>query len=170
MEGSTGVPHVIGTEGRIRQGSDQFDALLEHDLALQHAVNRALRADLHQALALVLGELLRKSTVMRKRVGEPRWAGSYSTSTVTSPTSQPLRLAYISMVIAVQEARLAASSSCGLGPESSPPSSLRLVRHQRVATHLDGVSEAAVLAACGCFHPLPSNSSGSGSSANRAIA
>src|SRR5436853_4719041 len=34
---------------------------------------------------------------------------------------QPLRFAYISIVIAVQEARLAASSSWGLGPVSSPP-------------------------------------------------
>ncbi len=54
-------------------------------------------------------------------VGEPRWAGSYSTSTTTSPRSQPLRLAYISIVIALQEARLAASSSSGLGPASVPP-------------------------------------------------
>src|SRR4051794_38361248 len=38
-----------------------------------------------------------------------------------SPTSQPLRLAYISIVIAVHEARLAASSSWGLGPSSLPP-------------------------------------------------
>src|SRR3954453_20495310 len=36
-------------------------------------------------------------------------------------TFQPLRLAYISIVIAVQEASEAASSSCGLGPSSSPP-------------------------------------------------
>src|SRR4051812_40010875 len=32
-----------------------------------------------------------------------------------------LRLAYISIVIAVQDASEAASSSCGLGPRSSPP-------------------------------------------------
>src|SRR5919199_4341560 len=38
-----------------------------------------------------------------------------------SPISHPLRLAYISIVIAVHDARLAASSSCGLGPLSSPP-------------------------------------------------
>src|SRR5919205_570787 len=38
-----------------------------------------------------------------------------------SPMSQPLRPAYISIVIAVHDARLAASSSCGLGPVSSPP-------------------------------------------------
>ena len=38
-------------------------------------------------------------------------------------TFQPLRLAYISIVIAVQEASEAASSSCGLGPMSSPPMS-----------------------------------------------
>src|ERR671932_452724 len=35
--------------------------------------------------------------------------------------SQPLRFAYISIVIAVPDARLAASSSCGLGAVSSPP-------------------------------------------------
>src|SRR5438105_6730761 len=38
-----------------------------------------------------------------------------------SPMSQPLRLAYISIVIAVHAARLAATSSWGLGPMSSPP-------------------------------------------------
>src|SRR2546423_6266996 len=38
-----------------------------------------------------------------------------------SPMSQPLRLAYISIVIAVHDARLAARSSWGLGPLSSPP-------------------------------------------------
>src|SRR5215207_6623939 len=38
-------------------------------------------------------------------------------------TFQPLRVAYISIVIAVHEASEAASSSCGLGPSSSPPSS-----------------------------------------------
>src|SRR4051812_47559302 len=35
--------------------------------------------------------------------------------------SQPLRLAYISIVMAVHEARLPASSSWGLGALSSPP-------------------------------------------------
>src|SRR3982751_3909947 len=35
--------------------------------------------------------------------------------------SQPLRAAYISIVTAVQDARLAASSSWGLGPVSLPP-------------------------------------------------
>src|SRR3954454_21811178 len=37
--------------------------------------------------------------------------------------SQPLRSAYISMVIAVQEASDAARSSSGLGPTSRPPMS-----------------------------------------------
>src|SRR5207247_6023947 len=37
------------------------------------------------------------------------------------PTSQPLRCAYISIVMAVHDARLAASRSCGHGPASSPP-------------------------------------------------
>jgi len=46
----------VGTRSRL----DQLDALLEHDLSLQHAVNGALRADLHEALALVLGHLLRE--------------------------------------------------------------------------------------------------------------
>ncbi len=61
---------------------------------------------------------------MRKRVGQPRSAGVYSQATSTPPMSQPLRVAYISIVTAVQEARLAASSSCGLGPESLPPVSV----------------------------------------------
>src|SRR3954447_12459441 len=54
-------------------------------------------------------------------VGQPRSAVVYWTVTSHSETSQPLRVAYISMVIAVHEARLAASSSCGLGAASSPP-------------------------------------------------
>src|SRR5437899_11047029 len=37
--------------------------------------------------------------------------------------SQPWRLAYISIVTAVHDARLAASSSWGLGPSSVPPCS-----------------------------------------------
>jgi hypothetical protein len=57
------------------------------------------------------GSSLGNCTFISKRVGDPRWAGSYDTSTAMSPTSQPLRAAYISMVIAVHEARLAASSS-----------------------------------------------------------
>src|SRR3954464_14113907 len=39
-------------------------------------------------------------TVISKRVGEPRCAGSYPTVTDTSPMSQPLRSAYISSVTA----------------------------------------------------------------------
>ena len=70
------------------------------------------------------GSSLGMLTFMVKRVGEPRWAGSCSTSRMISPTSQPLRIAYISIVIAVHEARLAASSSCRLEPVSSPPWSL----------------------------------------------
>src|SRR3954453_12759131 len=59
-----------------------------------------------------------------KRVGQPRSAGVQSQATSTSPTSQPLRLAYISIVIAVHAASDAASISCGLGPVSSPPLSV----------------------------------------------
>src|SRR5687768_15486569 len=51
----------------------------------------------------------------------PRSAGAYSHSTARPSTSQPLRLAYISIVIAVHDASEAASSSCGLGPSSLPP-------------------------------------------------
>jgi hypothetical protein len=47
----------------------------------------------------------------------------YSTSTRRPETSQLLRLAYISIVIATHDASDAASSSCGLGPVSSPPCS-----------------------------------------------
>jgi hypothetical protein len=62
-----------------------------------------------------------KRSTSENRVGQPRSAGVYSHATSRSPTSQPLRAAYISIVTAVHEARLAASSSCGLGPVSSPP-------------------------------------------------
>mgnify|MGYP000701647973 CR=1 FL=1 len=39
---------------------DQLDVLLEHHLALEHAVHGALGADLHEALALLVGQLLRE--------------------------------------------------------------------------------------------------------------
>src|SRR5436190_11905891 len=64
-----------------------------------------------------------RRTTTSKRVGQPRSAGRYWQSTSTGPTSQPLRWAYISSVIAVQEASEAASSSWGLGAASSPPES-----------------------------------------------
>src|SRR3954447_5991852 len=54
---------------------------------------------------------------------QPRSAGVYVTSTRSPSTSQPLRLAYISIVIAVHEASEAASSSWGLGPSWAPPRS-----------------------------------------------
>ena len=93
--------------------------------------------------------------------------------------SQPLRLAYISIVIALHEARLAASSSSGLGPASVPPWSDGLVGHQAVPADLDVVLQGAAGAACGCSQlcesfrvdaSLPWNSSGLSSSVKRAIA
>src|SRR5438105_184614 len=65
----------------------------------------------------------RSWSVTIKVVGLPRSACSYSHTTLTCPMSQPLRSAYISIVIAVHAARLAAKSSCGLGPWSAPPRS-----------------------------------------------
>src|SRR4051812_14778007 len=64
-----------------------------------------------------------RRTTIPNRVGHPRSAGVYSHATSTPVMSQPLRLAYISIVTAVQEARLAASSSWGLGAVSVPPAS-----------------------------------------------
>ena len=84
--------------------------------------------------------------------------------------SQPLRWAYISIVMAVQEARLAASSSCGLGPASSPPRSSGSSAVSSVVADLDVLLQLAVHAAGDRSHHLPSNSSGSGSSAKRAMA
>ena len=109
-----------GSGARPRRGrSAQLDLLLEHDLALERAVHGALGDDLHQPLALLLRQLLRQL----HRQLEAWWASRAGRARsppppTTSPMSQPLRSAYISMVIALQEARLAASSSCGLGPES----------------------------------------------------
>src|SRR5450755_3638309 len=57
-------------------------------------------------------------------VGEPRSAAVKLHSTSIWPTSQPLCFAYISIVTAVHEARLAANSSCGHGPSFSPPASV----------------------------------------------
>src|SRR4051794_29437201 len=38
--------------------SAELDLLLEHDLALERPVHRALRGDLHEPLALIFGQLL----------------------------------------------------------------------------------------------------------------
>jgi hypothetical protein len=62
-----------------------------------------------------------KRSTRLKRVGHPRSAAVYCAVTSMPPMSQPLRWAYISIVTAVHEARLAASSSWGSGPESPPP-------------------------------------------------
>ena len=59
---------------------------------------------------------------------------------------QPLRLAYISIVIAVHEASDAASSSCGLGPVVVAAVPRRLVGGERVLAHLDVVGELLALA------------------------
>ena len=53
--------------------------------------------------------------------------------------SQPLRCAYISIVIAVHEARLAASSSCGLGRGVVAAGIARLVGADEVVADLDVV-------------------------------
>ena len=48
--------------GRVRRSSggevDALDALLEHDLAVERPVDRALRRDHAQALDLLLGQIL----------------------------------------------------------------------------------------------------------------
>ena len=86
--------------------------------------------------------------------------------------SQPLRLAYISIVIALQEARLAASSSWGLGPASVPPWARGSSAVTRCAADLDVVLQGAAGAARDAliFSSLPWNSSGESSSAKRAMA
>ena len=75
-------------------------------------------------------------------------AGLYSTVTSTWPRSQPLRWAYISIVIAVHDARLAASSSWGSGPASSPPAASGLVDDQLVIADLNGVPEPDPVPPC----------------------
>ena len=89
--------------------------------------------------------------------------------------SQPLRSAYISIVIAVQAARLAASSRVGEGPVSVPPASARLVDDERVAALDLDVVGVALAPAGDDLHASapcrrPSNSAGSSTSAKRAIA
>ena len=57
--------------------SGQLHPLVEHDLALQRAVHRALGHDLHQLLALLLAAApWAACTDIVNFVGEPRWAGS----------------------------------------------------------------------------------------------
>src|SRR5215208_580383 len=53
--------------------------------------------------------------------GTLAWPYSMSTSTSSSPTSQPLRAAYISIVMAVQAASAAATVRVGEGPSLAPP-------------------------------------------------
>ena len=64
-----------GTAPRARLS--QLDLLLEHDLALERPVHRALGGDRHQLLALLLGELLGQlARPSRTWSASPRWAGS----------------------------------------------------------------------------------------------
>src|SRR3954453_2679281 len=60
-------------------------------------------------------------TVTSKERGTLWSPYSISTSTCRSPTSQPLRSAYISTVIAVHAARAAATVRVGEGPSLAPP-------------------------------------------------
>ena len=67
-------------------------ALLEHDLAVEHAVHGALRGDHPQPLAPApRGDRPGRRITSSNFVGQPRSAGLYSTSTSTWPMSQPLR-------------------------------------------------------------------------------
>ena len=107
---------------------------------------------------------------------EPRpWA--ISTSHSTAPSSQPLRAAYISQVIAVQAASPAAAARVGEGPRSAPPAVGGLVDHDRVAAVDLDLVRIALATASDDSHQVfglrargPANSSGSSTSAKRAIA
>src|SRR5205085_3120 len=67
-----------------------------------------------------LGSLI----VTRNELGTPDFPYSRSTTTSRSPRSHPLRPAYISSVIAVQEASATAARRVGEGPWSAPPASI----------------------------------------------
>ena len=87
------------------------------DFAVERAVYGALRRRSPAAAAPARRQPAGSLSTSLNRVGSPRSAGVvYSHSTSVGPMSQPLRCAYISIVIAVHAARLPASSSCGLGP------------------------------------------------------
>ena len=97
-----------------------------------------------------------RRTTSEKRVGHPRSAGEYSTSTSTGPTSQPLRSAYISSVIAVHEASETARYSCGLGAGVVTPGLAGLVGADDVVADLEVVLVGAGAAAArGGFHFRP---------------
>ena len=132
-----------------RAASDQLHPLVEGDLALERPVDGALGRDHLQPLDLLLGEVRRASvmTMAEAASGSRARPGVYSQSTVSPATSQPLRLAYISIVIAVHEASEAASSSCGLGPAVVAAVVLRLVGRDRVRADLDVVAEVLELRA-----------------------
>ena len=83
-------------------------------------MDRTFRGDLHEALGLVLGQAIGEAHDEL----EPGRAAAFGRRLLTVDLDQPLRSAYISSVIAVQEAREAASSSWGLGAVSSPPVSI----------------------------------------------
>ena len=102
---------------------DALDTLVEHDLALERAVHRALGGDHLQALDLLLGEVRRAGAGRaRSCVGQPRSAGVYSHSTSTPPMSQPLRVG-----VHLDRDRGAArrgsrrAAPAGSGPSSLPP-------------------------------------------------
>ena len=144
LRGRRGGPRAARAASSVRE-RDALDTLVEHDLAVERAVHRALGGDDAQALDLLVGEA-RRAGAGRARSGWGSRArpACTRTSTSTPPMSQPLRFAYISIVIAVHEARLAASSSCGLGPLSSPPASVGSSMLEVVTAHPHDVPVAAV--------------------------
>ena len=69
---------VVSDESGARDArrAASLDALVEHDLAVERAVDRALGGDHLQALDLLLGQVAGSRMTSSKRVGQPRSAGA----------------------------------------------------------------------------------------------
>ncbi len=147
LDGLGGVEQDAAQRGRHlgARASDQLHPLGERDLALERAVDRALGGDHLQALDLLVGEVGGHLHDEPKRVGQPRSAGLYSQSTVSPATSQPLRLAYISIVIAVHDGERGGEQLLRARAAVVAAVVLRLVRRERVRADLDVVAEVLEL-------------------------
>src|ERR671918_140916 len=168
--GSATGSSARSTCGSVGRTLPELDRLLEHDLALERAVHRALSADLHQPLALIFRQLLwelhghleaRERAALRGRVVH---VDGYFADVPPLPLG-----------VHLHRDRRARGEARGEQLLRARPAVLaalvaRLVSGERVPTDLDLLLEPPVHAARSRSHRLPSNCSGSGSSAKRAIA
>ena len=128
---------------------NSLNALLEHHLALERAVDGTFGGDHAESLDLLVGEVVGQAQDQLELGRAAAFGGAVLDSAPRrGRCPSPCAAAYISIVIAVHDARLAASSSWGSGAESSPPACHDLIDDDLVIAHLDGVPETGAVPPC----------------------